>query len=57
MPVVQAGAPYRLLVDIKTERLHQVQRRPRIDTKPADRTGIVGDLRMDKDDVKQGGDF
>ena len=54
MPVIQSRPTHRLFADIESQRADQMQRRIGIDTQSADGTGVVGDLGVDEDDVKQG---
>ena len=53
-PVVQARAAQVGLVQQKSQRLDQVQRCVRADTKPTDGAGVLRDLWSDQDDVVAG---
>ena len=55
IPVVEARAAHRVLVDLEAERSHQVQGRLGGSASPGDRSGVGWDLRLDQDHVKRVG--
>ena len=52
IPVVQSGAAEEFILQRKTERFDQVQRRFGRDAEAADGAGVLGNLRRDQDDVE-----
>jgi hypothetical protein len=53
LAIVQAGAAQPLVVDLETERMHEMQRTARIGAQAYDVAGVGRDFRLVEDDVKQ----
>ena len=53
VPIVETGAPHRVLVDPEAELADQVQRAQGGRAKPRDIAGIRRNFRLDQDDVER----
>ena len=52
LPVIEAGPPQVVVVELETERANEPQFRPHCHAGSADASRIVGDLRLEKHDMQ-----